>query len=608
MAKRCGSNGNKSCGMKDGLFNPFFTGNYSNPYSYSGGSSTVELDALYIALLDRASLAGLTAPDTETQQAGSEAIASLSEAGLLTKKIAVYFLFSNTEAREFTKLNWIADQYNLTESILNSLGFSTLGFDGDSTNVLLTGFNPSSAGNALYTQNNAAVSCFVVTNEASTGLDWGAFDGTRQSKLNSRNGSDQRAVHFNDGTNSTVGSETDGRGFHVLFRNSAGTKRSWKNGTQTDISVTSTGLPNEQFAILGRRNAGATDFQSPRTIAYFSIGQAPTSDELAAERRIFAQFYIKSQKPLFFVEDIEDAPTQLVSLGGGGTWDQLALICGPVYHNGTILLYGGSNENNPGNVNQYSIGAFDLTNSYTGTKDAANPIVNRSAVGLGDAGEGIVPHDIYDDGTYYYLVCTVYNSDNTLNLALMRAPKNDPKNFDDYTVILVDGFAAHGARFFEDPDDPTNLYIVYANKALSGSSFRFKTAFAAKSNLLTTWTIEDSDIIASSPANTSQEYCKIWKEGATWYAVYGRFYSVFGTANFSMWTTSSADRSSFTEGKETMIPSGVPSQFDENYRSHYTFDGRTLGTSNTPFYFGGRQGLSNANYIGIGVKHIRRRP
>lgn len=26
------------CGMKDGLFNPFFTGNYSNPYAYSGSS------------------------------------------------------------------------------------------------------------------------------------------------------------------------------------------------------------------------------------------------------------------------------------------------------------------------------------------------------------------------------------------------------------------------------------------------------------------------------------------------------------------------------------------------------------------------------------------
>lgn len=25
--------------MKDGLFNPFFTGNYANPYSYSGGDT-----------------------------------------------------------------------------------------------------------------------------------------------------------------------------------------------------------------------------------------------------------------------------------------------------------------------------------------------------------------------------------------------------------------------------------------------------------------------------------------------------------------------------------------------------------------------------------------
>lgn len=25
--------------MKDGLFNPFFTGNYANPYSYSGGGT-----------------------------------------------------------------------------------------------------------------------------------------------------------------------------------------------------------------------------------------------------------------------------------------------------------------------------------------------------------------------------------------------------------------------------------------------------------------------------------------------------------------------------------------------------------------------------------------
>lgn len=41
MARNCGPG--KTCGMNLGLFNPFFTGNYANPYSYRGAGEALLL-------------------------------------------------------------------------------------------------------------------------------------------------------------------------------------------------------------------------------------------------------------------------------------------------------------------------------------------------------------------------------------------------------------------------------------------------------------------------------------------------------------------------------------------------------------------------------------
>jgi hypothetical protein len=55
-----------------------------------------------------------------------------------------------------------------------------------------------------------------------------------------------------------------------------------------------------------------------------------------------------------------------------------------------------------------------------------------------------------------------------------------------------------------------------------------------------------------------------------------------------------------------MLPSGVPNQFDENYRAR--LNGVTpITTSNSVTYFQGRQGTGNANYIGLGVMNIKKR-
>lgn len=42
MARNCGS-GRGSCGMKHGLFNPFFNGNYANEWDYTGGGGVLPL-------------------------------------------------------------------------------------------------------------------------------------------------------------------------------------------------------------------------------------------------------------------------------------------------------------------------------------------------------------------------------------------------------------------------------------------------------------------------------------------------------------------------------------------------------------------------------------
>jgi hypothetical protein len=561
----------------------------------------VVYDETYQSLLDYATSQGITLPDTETKLWGSQLMEDIKAEGFDLEKVAIYVLSANVEAREFCKLNWITPgTYTLTETELDSLGFSSLGFDGDSTNMLLTGFNPSSAANALFTQNNASVVCFVATNEQSTGLDWGAFDGTRQAKLNSRNASDQRAVHFNDGTNTNI-ADTDGSGWHVIFRNSAATKRSWNNGTQTDSAVTSTGLPNEQFAILGRRNAGANDFPSPRTIGYWSAGQAPSAAEIAAERRIFARYYIRAQKPLFEVSAVEGAPAMVLGITG----DETAMIGG--LRVGNTLFFSNSEEVNAGDVNEYEpINAFDLTNDYTGTRDVNNPLLSRATLSLGVDEGATIQHE-WSDATYHYFTLTVYNSDDSLDVALVRAPLADEKDFSDhnFTRILTTGFANHAARFFQ-PEDQNKIGITYAHKPTSGDVFQINTATCDKSDLFGTWTVEDEDIIEHIDG-LAQEYAKLWLEGSTWYMTYGEFGGFYGRTNFSMFATSSSDRSAFPVGKEVMPPSGVPNQFDENYRAYFHATEYPIPTTNVVMYFQGRQGTGNANYIGIGVMNIKKR-
>jgi hypothetical protein len=194
---------------------------------------------------------------------------SLVAAGVLPKLDALYVLAAADS--QAAKLNWIANQYNLTE--VNAPTFTAdRGFAGDgSTSYLSTGFQPSTAAAAKMTLDNAHLSVWSRTDSAANVTDIGVSGGTAGTRIDSRRADGTCLGRVADTTSLFV-AVPNSLGYSFVAR-SASNARRFRRATTASVNDTtaSIALPNVVI-LVGALGGGAPANFSGREYAAASIG------------------------------------------------------------------------------------------------------------------------------------------------------------------------------------------------------------------------------------------------------------------------------------------------------------------------------------------------
>lgn len=173
------------------------------------------------------------------------------------------------------KLNWIADQYNLTE--YNSPAFTVdRGYKGDGvSSYLATGFSPYSGAGTL-TRNDAAYGLFVVEEQTLNAYEYGST-GTPGSYMRMRTRASGTS-YFS--CNDTTASSQTGNAYPAYFvitRSTSGSFDLYRNGVYvTTYSVASVSVPAE---LLILRNSAS--YANSR-IGLTHAGRALSAGEIMA--------------------------------------------------------------------------------------------------------------------------------------------------------------------------------------------------------------------------------------------------------------------------------------------------------------------------------------
>jgi hypothetical protein len=144
--------------------------------------------------------------------------------------------------------NWIADQYNLT-AVSGPTFTVDRGYAGDAAaSHLDTGFNPTTAVGAQYTQNSAYAGMWSRTSAARAAA-FGWFDGTDGMTIQARAGGDIMGGRANQAASLTA-ANADGQGYYGVARSASNSMRISKNGVTLNTGANaSTALNNETFKI-----------------------------------------------------------------------------------------------------------------------------------------------------------------------------------------------------------------------------------------------------------------------------------------------------------------------------------------------------------------------
>lgn len=150
MAKRCGTN-RSTCGMSQGLFNPFFQN--GKPWFGSGG-----VTAEYQSVLDRATVLGYAKPSAAQQVKQNQLVINLKAAGIWNL-LDVLYVFATDGDSDFATLNWKNPSAFQCAKVNSPLLEANLGFKTNgTTNYLDTTWAPSNGVN--YTLNDASIFIF----------------------------------------------------------------------------------------------------------------------------------------------------------------------------------------------------------------------------------------------------------------------------------------------------------------------------------------------------------------------------------------------------------------------------------------------------------------
>jgi hypothetical protein len=198
-------------------------------------------------------------PDDWHKVAINDLIVALKAAGVWSKLVSLYVLAAHSS--QAALLNWLQDAYNCVA--INSPTFTTdRGFTPDgSTSYLSTGFNPSTAGSALFTRNNMHMGCWVGTNlNSGAQSDMGL---SSYANICSRNGASAQVRIMSSTLVNLNISPSDSTGWICTARPDSANVEVVKNlGTTAATANASAALPNSTILI------GAGGFGSSGASAY----------------------------------------------------------------------------------------------------------------------------------------------------------------------------------------------------------------------------------------------------------------------------------------------------------------------------------------------------
>lgn len=238
----------------------------------AGPSYSAEAAALFARMTSQ--------PDATRKALIDACIVSLKTAGIWAKLEGLWIMAA-ADAQS-ARLNWVADQYNL--SGVNSPTFTTdRGYAGDgSTSYLNTGFTLSNG--LLFTQDSASMWCWLNAGTATTGgiaLGASVATGTIGSVLVPRFTGDVIRGRVNSGSNTNLTTVTTRLGFSGIRRSSSTSIASVKdNGTPTVATVSSASVP-ANTVFLGGEHA-STGLSSPvdNRFAAAGVGASLTDTDL----------------------------------------------------------------------------------------------------------------------------------------------------------------------------------------------------------------------------------------------------------------------------------------------------------------------------------------
>lgn len=578
----------------------------------------------YEAILDAARTNSDPVPNAFVRKAANNLYAALESLNYLSLMDKLFVCAGDGASREYALLDWKNPGANPGLEV-GTLTYDTRGFIGDgSTGYIRTQYNPAVDG-VLFTQNDGTIGLHNPTYSGqgdlvAFGVRNAAGTAQVQAVLRSASAADNTRCVMNDNANSNFAGLQTTRGMFYFDRRTSANKgidrRAVDSGNLASASVT---LVNGEIYLLARNDlSGATvNLFSFGGIAMWFIGQELTPTQKIILSNRFIPYFLQCQNPLLISRSIQGRKIVFMA-EGGADWDGGSIFGSAMYENGGthFELYGGTTESGSGPTN-YSVGAFDFTDPFTGTKDVNNPLID-----LGDYPtlQGIFPMDCLIVGSTVYWFFTVrLAGDETHDTYIATSTTSDPKNIGTLTAMLTGGSTEHynhGFKIIRDHPDTTYWYGVYSFRNTTGGSFNHNVARCLRANDLTNpanWSVLHTAIITPpttptefiSGALTSPVYNFCYYDGAEYVLLYGRFNPERATDGFAIFVTKSASLSSFPTGKEFLSPTGTTDtdpiiNIDSGYTSNPYLDmARKL------IYYSARRGGSGTSYVARCVKKYR---
>lgn len=586
-----------------------------NPYD--------KLSTGYRALIKHCLNNSLQRPNSFEQVIGDGQMRQINGASLHT--LLSFWYEPGNSSRDFAKLNWFAPgSFALLE--VGTLTHSKAGFDGDgTTGALNSQWTPSTNGGALFTQNDA---CIIVHCGSYDAAEDKAMFGVRNVAATAQFTGILRAVTVlnassytaNDNTNQDVATNVATRGIYIFNRLTSTTKNLIRRlVTGATASINSVARPDAPLAFLARWNGNTSTYTlfSTYIFSWGTAGQELSTNQQDVASQTHLNYWLALQRPIFNVKSVGRGIKFIYGIGAAAAWDEGSVFGSTVYENGgTKFDYYAGTDDSSGDPVGYSIGAFDYIDDYSGTKDAANPILDVSTL---SPYVSIFPMDVLIVGTVVYVFVTLREAANLEHeTAVIVTNTTTPKDLSATPSVILTGgstgYSHHGFRIVRDHPDTTYWYALYAHKTSTADPYKMDLVRCLRADDLTNaanWSSVATDCI-QRPANVAATanlghvyvYCYYDAVNSNYKLLYGRFFPERGEDAFSIFSTQAASiaNQSFPVGLETLWPSGndflsYPDNGDSGYTSLPYLD-----RAKKLIYYSGRQFGGGSPYLARYVK------